>query len=262
MIPRRALERLCKSDEITQTQSETVYALLKAVAGHLFSNLSTSIFQHADQLGRDAILRALSHSAAHLELNKVFCSLDDENVTDIFDTLAVIKFQRQKENADGDVRRAQEALFSPRSTPITYGEDYSPTPDPAEMRIAKWISDQNTLLSEHDKSSEHVNNRKRHHSEIASDGHDSSHVDDALPEIEPQERVGVRRQPNRSCKSKGATQSAMPDGKRDLRTRKVAPPESNKRSTRGIFKPTTRSGNIRLRRIRSNKEPTTLHNEM
>ncbi|KAL8756591.1 MAG: hypothetical protein Q9199_002820 [Rusavskia elegans] len=258
MIPRRALERLCKSDKITQSQSDTVYALLKAVAGHLFSNLSTSIFQHADQHGRDAILRALSHSAAHLELDKVFCSLDDEDVTDIFDTLAVIEFERQKENADGDVGRAQEALFSPRSTPITYGEGYSPTPDPAEMRIAKWISDQNTLLSEHDKSSEHVSNRKRHHSEIASDEHDSSHIDDALPKIGPQERVGIRRQPDRSCKSKGATQSAMRDGKRGLRTRKVAPPESNRRSKRGISKPTTRSGNIGSRRMCSNKEPTTL----
>ncbi|KAL8942680.1 MAG: hypothetical protein Q9216_001534 [Gyalolechia sp. 2 TL-2023] len=253
---------LCKSDEIIQSQSETVYALLKAVAGHLFSNLSTSIFQHADQHGRDSILRALSHSAAHLELDEVFCSLDDDDVTDIFDTLAVIKFERQKEDADGDVRRAQDALFSPCSTPTTYGEDYSPTPDPAEMRIANWISDQNTLLSAHDKSSEHVNKRKRHHSEITSDEHNSSHVDDAVHDIEPQETVDRRRQPNRSCKSKETAQSAIPDSKRARRMPKTKPPESSQRSTRGIFEPTTRSGDVRLRRNRSNKEPTTLEDQM
>ncbi|KAL8974895.1 MAG: hypothetical protein Q9197_000864 [Variospora fuerteventurae] len=261
MIPRRALERLCKEDRINQNRSDTVHDVLKDVSAQLFVHLITRIIQYADQRGRDTILRALSHSAAHIELDKLFCSLQDEHVTEIFDILAIINHERQKAEPF-DIARAQEALFSPRSSPISYGEDYSPTPDPAEMRIAKWISDQNILLLEHDESSEHVNNRKRHHSKFASDEHDSYHVDDALPEIEPQERVGVRRQPNRSCKSKGATQSAMPDGKRDLRTRKVAPPESNKRSKRGIFKPTTRSGNIRLRRIRSNKGPTTLENEM
>lgn len=94
MIPRRALERLCKSEEIIQSQLDIVYDLLKAVAGYLFSNLSTSIFQHADQHGRDTILRVLSHSAARLELDKVFCFLDDKDVTNIFDTLAIIKFER------------------------------------------------------------------------------------------------------------------------------------------------------------------------
>ncbi|KAL8987939.1 MAG: hypothetical protein Q9177_002916 [Variospora cf. flavescens] len=261
MIPRRALERLCKEDLINRSRSDTVHDVLKAVPAHLFVHLSNRIIQYADQRGHDTILRALSHSAAHIELDKLFCSVQDEHVTEIFELLAWVQHEREKAEPF-DIRRAQEALFSPRSSPISYGEGYSPTPDPAEMRIAKWVSDQKTLLSEHNKSLGHVNNRKRHHSEIASDEHDSSHVDDALPEIEPQERVGVRRQPNRSCKSKGATQSAMPDGKRDLRTRKIAPPESNQRSTRGIVKPTTRNGNIRVRRIHSNKEPTTLNNEM
>ncbi|KAI4282098.1 MAG: hypothetical protein L6R38_003182 [Xanthoria sp. 2 TBL-2021] len=237
MVPRRSLARLCRSEEITRNQSDTVFALLKDVAGHRFSHLSTAIFHHADQEGRDAILRALSNSATSLELDKVFCSLDDGDVTDIFGTLAVIKHEEKKKDADGDIQRAQDAVFPPCSIP-SLGEDYSPTPDPAEMRIDKWISDQNTLLSEHDKSSEHVNNRKRHHSEIASDEHDSSHIDDALPEVGPQERVGIRRQPDRSCKSKGVTQSAMRDGKRGLRTRKIAPPENNRRSKRGISKPT------------------------
>ena len=244
MIPRRALERLCKSDVITQSQSDTVYALFKAVAGHRFSNLSTSIFQHADQGGRDTILRALGHSAAHLELDKVFCSLDDEDVTDIFNNLAVIKFERQKENADGDVRRAQEFLFSPPGSSLDY-EGYSPTPDPAEMRTAKWISDQSTLPSNCHKPSEHVNNRTRRHSEIASDECDSSRMGDALPEIAAQEKVGVRRQANRSCKSTRASQSPMRDGKPDLRAR-------------GISRSTARSGNIGLRGMCSDKEPMKL----
>ncbi|KAI4281132.1 MAG: hypothetical protein L6R35_005737 [Caloplaca aegaea] len=261
MIPRRALERLCKDERINQNRSDTVHDVLKDVSAQLFVHLITRIIQYADQQGRDTILRALSHSAAHIELDKLFCSLQDEHVTEVFDILAIIKYERQKAEPF-DIRRAQEALFSPRSSPISYGEGYSPTPDPAEMRIAKWVSDQKTLLSEHNQSLGHVNNRKRHHSEVASDEHDSSHVVDALPEIEPRERVGVRRQPNRSCKSKGATQSAMPDGKRDLRTRKIAPPENNQRSTRGTVKPTTRNGNIRVRRIHSNKEPTTLNNGM
>ncbi|KAL8903710.1 MAG: hypothetical protein Q9207_003754 [Kuettlingeria erythrocarpa] len=263
MIPRRSLARLCKSEEITQNQSDVVYALLKSVAGHRFSNLSTSIFEHADQHGRDTILRALSQSAAHLELDKVFCSLDDEDVTDIFNTLADIEFERQKNNAGRDVGRAQDALFPPCSIP-SLGEDYSPTPDPVDMRIVQWISDQNTLLPEHEKSSEHVNNQKRPQPEIASDEHELSHVYDAFPEIEPQERVGVRRQPSRSCKSKRATQGAMQYGKRGGRTPKIAAPKSNQRSTRGIAKPTTRRGkeNIRSRRKHSHNEPKTLKKKM
>lgn len=261
MIPRRALERLCKSDDITQSQSDIVYTLLKAVADHLFSNLSTSIFQHADQHGRDTILHALSRSAAHLELDKVFCSLDDEDVTDIYDTLAVIKFERQKENADGDIQRAQKALFSPPGSSLNY-EGYSPTPDPAEMRIAKWISDQSTLPSECHKPLKHVNNRKRRHPEIANDECNSSRMGDALPETEAQERVGIRRQPNRSCKSTRASQSLMRDGKSDLRARQIARPEGNQRSTRGISRPTTRNGILGLRRMCSHKEPIILKNKM
>lgn len=136
MVPRRSPARLCRSEEITRNQSDTVFALLKAVAGYRFSHLSTAIFQHADQAGRDAILRTLSNSAASLELNKVFCSLDDRDVTDIFGTLAVIKHEERKKNTDGDIQRAQNAVFPPYSIP-SLGEDYSPTPDPAEIKVAQ-----------------------------------------------------------------------------------------------------------------------------
>ena len=221
MIPRRALKKLCKSDEISQNRSDAVYGVLEAVPIRLFTDMSTRIFQHADQHGRDTILRALSLCAAHSELDELFCPVKDEDVTEIFDILALIKFNIKKENVGGDIRRAQEALFSPRSSP-NVSEDYSPTPDPAEMRISKWISDQNTLPPEHDKPSEHVKNRKRRRSDIASNECDSSHIGNALPETELQKRVGTRRQPNRCCKSTRATQSAIRRGQRKLRTRKIA----------------------------------------
>ena len=208
MIPRRALKRLCKSDEISKGRSDTVYGVLQAVPARLFTDMSTRIFQHADQDGRDTILRALSLSAAHFELDELFCPVEDEDVTEIFDILALIKFNRQKENADGDIRRAQEALFSPHSS-TKNSEDHSPTPDPAETRIAKWISDQNTLPPEHDRPSEQVKNRKRRRSDVASNECDSSHIGNTLNETELQKREGTRRQPKRSCKSTRATQSAI-----------------------------------------------------
>ncbi|KAI4136877.1 MAG: hypothetical protein L6R39_007581, partial [Caloplaca ligustica] len=239
MIPRRALERLCKEDRINQSRPDTVRDVLKAVPAHLFADLSTRIFQNADQQGRDTILRALSHGAAHLELDELFCSVQDEHVTEIFERLAFIKYEREKAEPF-DLRRAQEALFSPRSSPITYGEGYSPTPDPTEMRIAKWISDQNTLLSEREKPSEHDNNRKRRHSETASEECDSSNVGDAIPESSLQERVGIRGQPERACKSIKATQSAIRCGERELRTRQVALPQTSQRSPRGVSKPRAR----------------------
>lgn len=260
-IPRRNLERLCKSDVINQSRSDTVYGVLKDVPDRLFTELSTRIFQHADQHGRHTILRALSLSAAHLELDKLFCPVQDEDVNKIHRILAVIEFKREKENRDGeDVRTAQEALWRAMDDPLSLPEvvSGSPTPDPVEMRIAKWISDQNNLPPEHDRPSEHVKNRKRRHSDIASDECNSSHVGNAFPEMELQERVVTRQQPKRSCKGTRETQGARRCGERELRTRKTARSEAPQRSTRGISKPTIRSGNIGLRRMCSDKKSTTL----
>lgn len=253
MIPREPLERLCQEERLNQSRSDTVHGLLKAVPAHLFTHLSSHIFQHADQQGRHNILQALSHAAAHLELYTLVGSVQDEHVLKIFEHLAWISHERQKAEPL-DLRRAQEALFSLCSSPPSRG-DCSTTPDPAEMRVAKWVSEQNTLRSEHDNASEHHNNRKRRHSETASDESNLSNVGVILPEKELQERVATRQQPMRACKSMNATQSAIRCGQRASLTRQVVLPQTTQRSPRGMSKPRVRSGNIRSCGTRSGREP-------
>ncbi|KAI4235443.1 MAG: hypothetical protein LQ349_003179 [Xanthoria aureola] len=260
MIPREPLERLCQEDRLNQSRSDTVYDLLKAVPPHLFTHLSSHIFQHADQQSRDTILQALSHAAAHLELYTLVGSVQDEHVLKIFEHLAWISHEREKAEPY-DLRRAQDALFSRYDSPISRG-DCSTTPDPAEMRVAKWVSDQNTLRSEHDNPSEHHNNRKRRHSETASDESNLFNVGVALPEKELQERVATRQQPKRACKNMNATQSAIRRRQREPRTRQVALPQSAQRSPRAMSKPRARSGILRSCRTRSGKEPTALKDNM
>ena len=143
MISRRALERLCKSDEINRSRSNTIYDVLEIVFDRLFIDLSTRIFQHANQHDRDTILRALSFNVVHFELDKLFCSVSNENVIEIFDTLTLIEFKRKKENANEDIRGAQkalwcaqEALFFSRNSSRNF-EGYSSTSNSIEMRIAK-----------------------------------------------------------------------------------------------------------------------------
>ncbi|KAI4087050.1 MAG: hypothetical protein LQ344_007054 [Seirophora lacunosa] len=238
MAPRLPLEKLCKSKYILEYQPDAIHRVLKADSARLFTNLSTRIFHHADQHGRDTILRALSLSAAHLELDKLFSPLRDADVSEIFRILALFKFERVQEDP-GDLQSAQDAAFSSVSSPENY-EGYSTTPDPAEMRITEWISDQKNLRSEHDRRSEHAKNRKRRHSDITSDECDSSHAGSAILEPQIQEEVAIRRQPKRSGKITRATQSAIQCGERELRTRKVPRSEAPQRSTRGIPKSTTR----------------------
>ncbi|KAL8709387.1 MAG: hypothetical protein Q9220_005881 [cf. Caloplaca sp. 1 TL-2023] len=208
----------CMNDDFIQCQSDTVYALLKAVTSHLFSNLIKIIFQHTDQEGRDSVLRALSRSVAHLELDKVFSSLGAEDKIDIYDTLAAIKLEKRREIAEADLSPTPEALLSPSGDTGAYGQDYSPTPDPAETGIARWISDQQDLMFE----SGHK--RKRHYSDTLSE-HDILNTD-------PQRNIDMRRQPDRSCKSKARI--TMRDNKPDLGMRKIARPKSKRRSRPAI----------------------------
>lgn len=261
MIPREPLERLCQEDRLNHSPSDTVHDLLKAVPPHLFTHLNSHIFQHADQQGRHNILQALSHAAAPLELYTLVGSVQDEHVLKIFEHLAWISHERKKAEPF-DLQRAQEALDSLCGSPISRG-DCSTTPDPAEMRVAKWVSDQNTLRSEHDNPEhdnppEHHNNRKRRHSETASENSNLSNLGVALPEKELQERVATRQQPKRACKSLNATQSAIGRRQREPRTRQVALPQTAQRSPRGISKPRARVGNLRSCRTRSGKEPKAL----
>ncbi|KAI4092952.1 MAG: hypothetical protein LQ339_007773 [Xanthoria mediterranea] len=259
MIPRKPLERLCQEDRINQSRSDTVHDLLKAVPAHLFTHLSTQIFQHADQKGRDTILRALSHAATHLELHTLCCSVQDEHVLEIFEHLVHIDHEREKAEPF-DLQRAQDALFSRYDSPISRG-DCSTTPNPAEMRVAKWVSDQNTLRSEHDNPSEHRNNRKRRHSETASAEPNLSNVGVAFAEKELQERVATRQQPKRACKSINATQSAIRRRQREPRTRQMAL-QTAQLSPRGMSKPRAGSGNLRSCRTCSGKEPKVLKDNM
>ena len=256
MIPREPLERLCQEDRLNHSPSDTVHDLLKAVPPHLFTHLSSHIFQHADQQGRHNILQALSHAAAPLELYTLVGSVRDEHVLKIFEHLAWISHERKKAEPF-DLQRAQEALDSLCGSPISRA-DCSTTPDPAAMRVAKWVSDQNTLRSEHDNPLEHHNHRKRRHSGTASDECDLSNVGDAFPDKELQERVATRQQPKRACKSMNATQSAIRRRQREPRTRQVALPQTAQHSPRGMSKPGARIGNLRSCRTRSGKEPTAL----
>ncbi|KAI4220090.1 MAG: hypothetical protein L6R36_007872 [Xanthoria steineri] len=260
MIPRKSLERLCQEDRLHQSRSVTVYDLLKAVPVHLFTHLSSHIFQHADQQGRNNILQALSHAAVHLELYTLVGSVQDEHVLKIFEHLAWISHEREKAEPF-DLERAQEALYSFCGSPISRG-DCSTTPDPAERRVANWVSDQNTLRSERDNPSEHHNNRKRRHSETASDKSNLSNIGVAHAEKELQERVATRQQPKRACKSMNATQSAIRRRQQEPRTRRVALPQTAQRSPRGMSKPRARSRNLRSCRTRSGKEPKALKDNM
>lgn len=255
MAPRLSLNKLCESRYILEYQPDAIHRVLKAGSARLFTNLSTRIFHHADQHGRDTILRALSLSAAHLELDKLFSPLRDADISEIFSILVPFKVERVQEDP-GDLRSAQDAAFPPLSISENY-EGYSTTPDPAEMRIAEWVSDQKNLRLEQDRLSEHAKNRKRRHSDITSDECDSSHAGSAISEPQIQERVATRRQPKRSCKNTRATQSAIRCGERELRPRKIPRLEAPQRSTQGIPKSTTRGEGSGSRRKRSDKEPTT-----
>ncbi|KAL8961302.1 MAG: hypothetical protein Q9193_002127 [Seirophora villosa] len=116
MAPRLPLNKLCESQYILEYQPDAIHRLLKAGSARLFNNLSTRIFHHADQHGRDTILRALSLSAAHLELDKLFSPLRDADINEIFSILVPFKVERVQEDP-GDLRSAQDAAFPPLSIP-------------------------------------------------------------------------------------------------------------------------------------------------
>ncbi|KAL9024607.1 MAG: hypothetical protein Q9196_006395, partial [Gyalolechia fulgens] len=210
MYTRKNLERVCQSRVFEEDKADTVYSVLKAVSTSrpLFSDLVTRLFEHADPSGRDSILRALGNSVADIGLEKLLCPDREEDVHELFEVMALMSFEKQK--ARTNIGRAQEALSSLRNlSPLPFDEG-SPTPTPSEMRTAKWISDQNTLRSNHDKK------RKRDDSDNGSD----EHAEPVSPKPGPRERSSTRRPPKRASKGTMAAQSAVHKSERNLRPRK------------------------------------------
>ncbi|KAL8932194.1 MAG: hypothetical protein Q9211_006467 [Gyalolechia sp. 1 TL-2023] len=239
MYTRKNLERVCQSSEFEEDKADTVYSVLKAVSTSrtLFSDLVTRLFEHADPNGRDSILRALGNSVADIGLEKLLCPDREEDVHELFGVMALMSFEKQKARPV-DIGRVQDALRSDNNLPPLPSDEGSLTPTPSEMRTAKWISDQNTLRSNHDKK------RKRDDSDNGSD----EHAEPVSPKPGPRERSSTRRPPKRASKGTKAAQSAVHKSERNLRPRKVAKPEGNQHPVQGICEPTVSNGNIPPRR--------------
>lgn len=281
MYTKKNLERLCKDKYLNRDKGWTVYRLIKAASTsqELYNELITRVFAHADASGRDTVLRALGHSVVHVELEKLLCYGREADLHEIYRVMQLTRLE------------IHNAYYSP---PLP-DSAHSPTPGPWETMTAKWISDQNTLRSEHNQKSieienaqaptgrapssicdlsplsmmrdsceptpdrlisdqntlqpEHDKKRKRDHSDDGSDDYNSLNVGAGLSKMEHREKMAVRRQPKRSCKSTRAAQSAVPINERNLQQRKAAKPKATQRSTRSISKPTAINGNVRPRRI-------------
>ena len=212
MNHRKDLERLCKSNEITQNQAVTVNDLLRSVNDHLFSHLSHSIYQFAGDAGRKAIILALSSTAAHLELDKVFCSLNNDDVADTYDTLEWLRMRGERKNAGEDTQHTREIPVSPHTAHSSVVDDCSTTPDPAHLRTFKWIYDQKSLQSEN------ADGPKRRHCETANLGLASSYENNLVP---LSKYSHIRRQPHRSCKGGNVKQHATRRDKRNTDMRKL-----------------------------------------
>ena len=95
MISRKTLKKLCKSDDLNQNRSNTIYDVFQIIFDRFFIDLSIRIFQHTNQHDRDIILRVLSFNVAHFEFDKLFCFVQDKDVIQIFNTLIFIEFEKK-----------------------------------------------------------------------------------------------------------------------------------------------------------------------
>lgn len=105
----------------------------------LFSELSTRVFEHADQIGRDTILRALGDSIVDVELEKLSCPDREEDANEIYQVMVLRSFDEQK--AQAHIGRAQDALSSASNLSPSPMSEGNPTPEQGEIRTAKWIFD-------------------------------------------------------------------------------------------------------------------------
>ncbi|KAL9042967.1 MAG: hypothetical protein Q9214_003631 [Letrouitia sp. 1 TL-2023] len=195
---RKKLEALCKKKRLNEDRADILYTVLKAVSTSdaLFKDLSARIFKHADQRGRDTILRALGNSV-DVQLEKLLCPDREEDANEIYQVMVRRSFEIQK--APSCISRAQDALFAGLDLPHPPTPEGSSTPELEECRIKKWIEDQSTLAPAPDKK------RNRGSSDNGHDEYDSFRAAANLSETESLEKIRIRR-PKRLCKGTMAAQ--------------------------------------------------------
>ena len=250
MYTRNELETLCKNKRLNQDRADTVYCVLKEISTSpvLFSDVSGRIFRHADPGGRDSILRALGHSVGHVELEKLLCPDQQDDIQEISKAMALKDFNVEKQQTSAQmtsaqIASAQDELFSySNPTPLSSPEG-SPTPDPTQRnKNATWIVDQSTFATGHQPE------RKRGHLVNRIEGYSSTFARPELSGKNVKQTSTTRPLPKRSCKSTTAAQNTLYTGETARRRYKIAKPEGNQPSTTPSIGNVRPCRSLRLRR--------------